>query len=108
MKSKNYLKIIKKRETLRLNHHIESLGAAFCKSTGLDPRETALVTGNDDKGNFYYFTAKPEPLDVEGLPTQMRELFDMASALNNAIGAGDADGVAACHQGIGAFFRGLQ
>jgi len=108
MKSNKQLKIAQKREALRLSHHLESLGAAFCRETGLVPSDTALVTGSDDKSNFYYFTAKPMSLDVDGLPPLMRELFDMAAALNNALESNDAVGISACHVGIAAFMRGLK
>lgn len=107
MKRNKIIKQAIKRETLRLNHHLESLGAAFCRETGLIPSETALVSGSNDKGNFYYFTTKPEPLDVDGLPPQMRELFDINVALEKAVAANDAVGISACHAGIAAFFRGL-
>tara|TARA_R110000868_G_scaffold44306_3_gene148125 strand:+ start:2795 stop:3121 length:327 start_codon:yes stop_codon:yes gene_type:complete len=107
MKTNKSLKLLKRRETLKMTHHIESLGAAFCRETGLTPSDTALVTTTDDKGTYYYFTAKPEPLDVDGLPPAMRELFDLAAALNNATAKEDADGIKACHYGIAAFFAGL-
>jgi hypothetical protein len=37
----------------------------------------------------------------------MRELVDLASALNNAVHAKDEQAIAACHYGIAAYFAGL-
>jgi len=85
MKRNKHIKQLKRREALKLNHHIESLGAAFCRETGLKPQDTALITTSDDKGTYYYFTAKPEPLDVDGLPPQLRELLDINIALDKAV-----------------------
>jgi hypothetical protein len=93
MKISKHIKQLKRREALKLNHHIESLGAAFCRETGLKPQDTALITTSDDKGTYYYFTAKPEPLDIDGLPPQLRELLDMNIALDNAVKADDHEGV---------------
>ena len=107
MKLSKHLKHLKKRETLRMSHHLESLGAAFCRETGLTPSETSLVTATDDKGTHYYFTQKPDDFDVEGLHPAMRELIDLASALNNAVQAKDEQAIAACHYGIAAYFAGL-
>jgi hypothetical protein len=102
-----HLKHMKKRESLKMAYHLESLGAAFCKETGLTPSETSLVTATDDKGTHYYFTQKPDDFDVEGLHPTMRELVDLAAALNNAVQAKDEQAIAACHYGIAAYFAGL-
>jgi len=102
-----HLKHMKKRESLKMAHHLESLGAAFCKETGLTPSETSLVTATNDKGTHYYFTQKPDDFDVEGLHPTMRELVDLAAALNNAVQAKDEQAIAACHYGIAAYFAGL-
>lgn len=93
MKLNKHIKQLKRREALKLNHHIESLGAAFCRETGLKPQDTALITTSDDKGTYYYFTAKPEPLDVDGLPPQLRELLDINVALDKAVKENDTEGV---------------
>lgn len=108
MKLAKHIKQLKKREALKLNHHIESLGAAFCKETGLTPSATALITTSDEKGSYYYFTAKPEPLDVDGLPPQLRELFDMNVALDKAVKADDVEGVEACIGMISAYLAKLE
>ena len=107
MKLSKHIKQLKRREALKLNYHLESLGAAFCRDTGLNPSDTALITTNDDKGTYYYFTAKPEPLDVDGLPPQLRELLDMNIALDKAVKADDVTGVEACIGMISAYISKL-
>lgn len=106
-KAKNF-KTLRKRESLKMAYHLESLGAAFCRETGLTPSETSLVTTSDDKGTHYYFTEKPEDLDIDGLPPQMRELLDLNVALANALDAKDEKGVSACHVGIMTFLGALK
>ena len=108
MKKSKHLKTLRKRESLKMSHHLEVLGAAFCRETGLIPSETSLVTAADDKGTHYYFTQKPADLDVDGLPPQMRELLDLNVALANALDAKDEKGVSACHAGIMLFLNALK
>lgn len=108
MKISKHLKTLRKRESLKMANHLETLGAAFCRQTGLTPSETSLVTASDDKGTHYYFTQKPADLDVDGLPPQMRELLDLNVALANALGAKDEKGVSVCHTGIVLFLNSLK
>jgi len=107
MNINKHLKQLRKRESLKMAHHLESLGAAFCRETGLTPSETSLVTATDEKGTHYYFTERPADLDVDGLPPQMRELLDLNVALEKALEAKDEKGISACHYGISLFIQGL-
>lgn len=108
MKIAKHLKTLRKRESLKMANHLETLGAAFCRQTGLVPSETSLVTATDDKGTHYYFTQKPADLEIDGLPPQMRELLDLNVSLANALDAKDEKGVSACHSGIMLFLNALK
>lgn len=44
---KRLLKKVKKMERQRRDYHLERLGAAFCRETGLDPTEVALCNDGD-------------------------------------------------------------
>lgn len=93
------LKKLKRLEQQRLNYHLESLGSAFCRSYGIDPKQAVLV---EKDGKYWY-----ELRDPAQMPETFRELFDLAVMLDKAINDKDAAGVLACQTEIQKFLRSL-
>jgi hypothetical protein len=84
------LRQVKKREVQKMNTHLEKLGAAFVKETGLNPKDTALVQKeNEDGTKEYAFTARTwNPAD---LSPELRDLFNICFELARAESAADKE-----------------
>ena len=97
------LKQAKKREVQKLNAHLEMLGAAYVKQTGVKASEAALVQKeNEDGTKEYAFTTRTwNPAD---LSPELRDLFNICFDLARAETVADKD------QGVEllkAFMKGL-
>ena len=69
------LKRVKKHEVRRMNAHLEKLGAAFVRETGLLASETALVQRDNPDGTKEYAFGKRtfHPADCS---SEVRSLFE--------------------------------
>lgn len=77
------LKQVKKREVQKLNHHLEKLGAAFVKETGLKPSDCALVQRDNEDGTKEYAFA-PRVWNPANLSEEVRDLFNICFDLGRA------------------------
>lgn len=84
------LKQVKKREVQKLNQHLEKLGAAFVKESGLKASECALVQkDNEDGTKEYAFT--PRRWNPADLSPELREMFNICFALGQATTPAEKD-----------------
>lgn len=84
------LKQVKKREVHKLNAHLEMLGAAYVKETGVPASECSLVQKeNEDGTKEYSFTRRAwNPAD---LSPELRDLFNICFELARAETVADKD-----------------
>lgn len=66
--NKRFLKKLIARKREQLARHVEQLGAAFARETGLDPRDTVLVTRQTEDGAIeQWFQSRSHDGALEGL-----------------------------------------
>lgn len=94
---KRQIKKMNERKALQLNMHLEKLGAAFVKETGLKASETALRTdrATDDDGRpaglkYWYEKHEPKVNDQTAHPDVLY-LMDLCGAISRAHKAKAAD-----------------
>lgn len=77
------LKRVKKQEIKKMNVHLEKLGAAFTRETGLRASETALVQRTVESGLMEYtFTKRTfNPADTS---PEVQEMFKLCMELSRA------------------------
>ena len=77
------LKHIKKREALRMNAHLEKLGAAFTLETGLRASEVSLIQRELDSGLKEYTFSKRTFNPADTSP-EVQEMFKLCMELSRA------------------------
>lgn len=88
------IKKAKAREANKLAHHLEAMGAAYCRATDIPPSRVTLMseTLKDGTRRYWYteFTDKPNLADCH---PDIQKMFDTAFALVNAHKAKDQEQV---------------